>query len=1499
MPSIRRSYDPPANEAEFERLCLALLKAAWRSHSLQLYAARGERQNGVDIVDLRPGDLHRAAQCKCHNPRKTIPPRDIKAEVAKALTFEPSLTEYWILTTAKATRHAQDAVRHINREHAVAGRFSVHLMTWREIEDLLHEHPEVRRQFLDSSPNEPTSHGQPASDRASLDESVARYLAPIRAEAILGESIPRTEARQVIDLLESGGRRGVLVVGEAGVGKSGVIAQAAAHFFDAGWPVVALRLDRMEPKRDARALGEAMRLSDSPTAALRSVAGGRRCLLVIDQLDAVSASSGRHPDFFDRVAELVGDVRAHSNLRVLMGCRAFDLREDHRIRRLVHKERGIAEKVEVQTLEAEVVRDVVQRSARGPKVLSAKQLRLLGLPLNLWLWTTVTDTDQGADDVGAADTARALLDQYWAQKSRRLDHEHPRVRDRWLPCLDAILDYMGDHRVPSAPRYHFEDQHRDALAAMTSEHLLTSEGAPGARLAFPHETVFDYLFARRFIARGKRLLDLLRSRDQSLFLRTTVRQVLQHMRSGDCEPGAYAETLRSLLSADDVRFHIKEAVLAWMGDLDDPAAEEWAVLRDCIEAARPDEEWQWRRRTFSGPWFDLLWRLGYIQTEALCAEPDRICRMIQRLQWASSAPGGTRARAETICSLLTRWLERDGEWPERVAQVMQSANAADTPKWIDLYFRLERRRPNLVRAAFHHSRSRFFAQLPAKAPENALAVATATLRSSLVAWWSEVDRSEDPRENRKPDLSLNLFGHEWNWRHLAQLDPGGFIRDILPILLETARLATRRAFVRPDRPMAHQWWWANDTRDLHIPRLDWVWYDRSVGPSYGDESEILKAAEHAIELVWDRQPEVHAAALLTLCEYSGFQTPAFLLLRALRTCGPERAEWTIRLLLDSPSLLEVGYSDASYWVAREAIERASLWCSPRSYEALEAALIDYTNEYERSSCTDHRPAWTGRSGRLHTRQHLFALGRAQFTLLGALPPLRRSGSVRRRLAELRRRFDQDDPTGPTGIRSRAVGPPFSARWERMSDAQWLNAMRRHSASDVRGCGRTLLNGGADELARPLEQRAHAEPVRFANLFIRLPNDINPVYFAAILRGLTSSAKEERVVDPEAVWDVIRYGFALPGRPCGRWSWGLIATYSKMDVPADVLDVVVWYASEDPDPRPQDQAFKVASSGDREARYLPDMHGLNSVRGGMCWAIEALLYGEPARLERLRPALASLVDDPSLAVRTQTSRALLPMLNADADSAVEAFLRLCTGENLAIAAYPAAQEFLSYATMTHFEVLEPLLMSMLFSSIGVVRQEAAVWLAAAVYRREREVRVVGDLWSSGDPAVRTGLAQVACEVVTWIDHDRHGLAVQVLGLAFESGEEAVVAAASRCFWNLQRAHEGGEISLGGLSPLFDAFIDSPAFEAKHTDLLALLKGSGMRMPDVVVRAFERILAMETTKHRYFDTALIYRLYEDTPDAEVRRRCLDLIDGLLRRGDFTLQRTLAELDGDWMP
>src|ERR1700755_816090 len=93
----------PTDEDDFEDLCVDILRIYWNRPGLERYGRKGERQNGIDILDLGGVAPLHAAQCKLKEFQKTLSPTSIAEEVTDACNFEFQLGRYGILTTAKVS----------------------------------------------------------------------------------------------------------------------------------------------------------------------------------------------------------------------------------------------------------------------------------------------------------------------------------------------------------------------------------------------------------------------------------------------------------------------------------------------------------------------------------------------------------------------------------------------------------------------------------------------------------------------------------------------------------------------------------------------------------------------------------------------------------------------------------------------------------------------------------------------------------------------------------------------------------------------------------------------------------------------------------------------------------------------------------------------------------------------------------------------------------------------------------------------------------------------------------------------------------------------------------------------------------------------------------------------------------------------------------------------------------------------------------------------------
>ena len=478
------------------------------------------------------------------------------------------------------------------------------------------------------------------------------YIAGIRPVGIGGEVISRDEVSRILSIFDDDQCGNIaLVTGKAGVGKSSVIAQTLEEIDGRGWPILALRADRIEPAATPRELGQRLGLPASPASALANLADGNDCLLIIDQLDTVSLASGRNPEFFDCIAAMLNQANHHPNMRVLVACRKFDVDNDPRIRELISAN-GIAQEVPLAEFDEATVREVVAKLGIESARLNPKQIELLSLPVHLRL---LAEVSSGKNDAPLGfQTAKELYDAFWEEKKRALREQVDVTHVQEVAGLMA--KNMSERQALSVP-FSLLDKYRKVPDRMRSQNILVKDGS---RVSFFHESFFDYIFARRMVEDNFDAVQFILGQGQSLFIRSQIRQILLHQR--DVYPDDALRNMAAILQHPDIRVHLKGIVLALLGSLDDPTADEWAALEPMLDTKLSDHVW----RAISGSvaWFDVLDSIGVVR-QWLASDDEQLLSRAVWFLWSVQDK-----RADRVAELLSPFINASDSWNQRLISLI-------------------------------------------------------------------------------------------------------------------------------------------------------------------------------------------------------------------------------------------------------------------------------------------------------------------------------------------------------------------------------------------------------------------------------------------------------------------------------------------------------------------------------------------------------------------------------------------------------------------------------------------------------------------------------------------------------------------------------------------------------------------------------------------------------------------------------------------------------------
>ncbi|HRO31492.1 hypothetical protein [Citricoccus sp.] len=912
-----------------------------------------------------------------------------------------------------------------------------------------------------------SAHEQVSALTNSWRESVQRELLQPRIE--------RAEAPQLIDALRD--RQMGFVAGTAGGGKSSVLEQSVESLEASGAEVLAIRLDRLESFASTTDLGRQLGLETSPAVVLALAAESRDAFLVIDQLDAVSLASGRMPESFDIVVDLIGEALSVSGVKVILACREFDIDNDHRIRSLANRPDTV--RVSVGPLSGDVVNAAVSEMGFDATVLTDSQRSILRIPMHLVLLRTIA----GQEGALAFQSKGSLFEAYWERK--RQTSRARRVNVRFNEVISRVANAASDRQTLSVPVEILDDGDLiEDANVLVSEHVLARDGD---RIAFFHETFFDYAFARQWVSRSESLVDFLLRHEQELFRRAQVRQILQHLH--DREPGRFRVEASALLMSEQVRFHIKATVLAVLSNLIVPTSEDAEVIFE-VAATVPRLEEQLWLHTRRAPWFRRFYEDGTITAWLDSGEPILGKRAINLMMSAS--------------------MELLGE----VAELLRARQAApeylDWLRWIVRFSDAHQSRPlfDLLLAAVREGGF--------DAAEHELWLATHNLAEHKPLWAIEliearvIDHAQGlqlDERGRVALLNVREYGAAKLAREAAAAEPLTFVQTVVPYLRQV--MAATAYEPRPDDPIPDRHFSARFDVDV----LD----DRKL------DDALFTGSIRALEMLARTSPH-EVRPLLEELAADPHDAAQFLLYRALTAGATNFADWAATLILEGGTRLDCGYMSDSDWATRELVHAVAPHLSDEVHRQLEDKFRDLHN----------------------TNESRYSFGRSAFTLLSALEEERLSLDGRRRLAEYRRKFQEHAPSKPRGIISGTIDSPIGPQAaSKMTDEQWLKAMSRYN-SDETNYG--TFTGGARELSSVLRKEAAANPSRFAGLALQLTPEHNAAYAANFLMGFADADRSDETAP--LIYDAVRHIASLGHDEVDRWLGDALQRYYR-DVPLDL------------------------------------------------------------------------------------------------------------------------------------------------------------------------------------------------------------------------------------------------------------------------------------------------------------------------------------------------------------
>lgn len=713
------------------------------------------------------------------------------------------------------------------------------------------------------------------------------------------------------------------------------------------------------------------------------------------------------------------------------------------------------------------------------------------------------------------------------------------------------------------------------------------------------------------------------------------------------------------------------------------------------------------------------------------------------------------------------------------------------------------------------------------------------------------------------DEAHHLHRDFHHFSELAEADPVTALKSVIPAM----RLAMDRNEMVDQAPFDDRLWYSRRK-------------DRGPGPHI---VEFIDTVRSALQMVARDQPE-RIAELLAPFDPRRHMTALHLLLEAV-SVNPALVPLLVEQA-DNPGLFKGGWHHADAFSAGKAMAMAWPVLEPAVRDRLEGRLMRLYPElkfaarcFRDSKAPAQEGNWSPDQYGSWARHSLANSGKTQWSTFRQLTNVELSPIALRRARELDRKFEGQMPEEPDGIHSGSSGSPIpSDRAKRMSDVAWLSAMKTDWSARPRRMG-GAFRGDASDLARVLQEETKADPQRFLALYWKLPAHVPEVFARSIIHGLGETSLDTGELD--ALLDQL--DASSPWQPDEHTLLWLITFRKGAALGKKAMAVLAEIAATGDTGRDHDAIgkekdkpeplFKVAMDVGHELSW----RGTETARGKALDVVGRQAWHDQAAFERHR-ALVDRVLNEQVPGRLRAATGLFVQAAGkhSLPDAAKWLRQLLEKSPSALASDSGRAALLSLDQLDH-DAARPLLLAMLEGS-----DEALSALAAALifFRSFDDPR-----WSperklilEGNAEWRAAAAHVAANEV---DRDVHDADLNALIIDFFNDESDLVRTAAA---DVFRSLDTGAMATH--ADLYRGYLNSKSFVGERTYFLHRLEDAPAAFDSLVIEIVELAVTKVSTAATNRGT-IGYRLWEplmriytsNERDADVRKRCLDVIDTLI--------------------
>ncbi|MFO1003517.1 MAG: TIR domain-containing protein [Planctomycetaceae bacterium] len=468
----------------------------------------------------------------------------------------------------------------------------------------------------------------------------------------------------------------LFLVGPPGSGKSSILAHLSSDLTKEGVTVLGIKADQL-PKQ-LNSLEDLSRLiftgEDERTRnlveELRLLAVHQAVVILIDQLDALANLADLESARLNVILELIGQLRDRGAIHIVASMRTYELSTDQRLRGLLEEHDAEPDTIELNLLALTQVQQTLTAIGVTFEHWPSDILEFLRVPYHLNVFLQHLElflpTDRGR--IPDATLFSSIQSMHAAKFNFTIG------RSAHSGSLEEAVSAL----VERVERTESLWQAREDFQTELLSHLHELESLGWVRfqddqVGFAHQTQYEFLLGRRFVADPKAFVQYVGERKTGLFVRPTVWHTLALLRS--VAQANYAVAMSQLLAGSLPR-HLRRLLMEFLSEVNQPTPSEISWVSAYLRKADTCITMCWLLRGKS-EWFNSIpddtyehlmhhggegasWAVTRLLESSWSADTNRVTQLVQQ-HWAFKVEFATHvwwvvASAPHFSDELITWL---------------------------------------------------------------------------------------------------------------------------------------------------------------------------------------------------------------------------------------------------------------------------------------------------------------------------------------------------------------------------------------------------------------------------------------------------------------------------------------------------------------------------------------------------------------------------------------------------------------------------------------------------------------------------------------------------------------------------------------------------------------------------------------------------------------------------------------------------------------------------